>query len=936
MPSFRGSSNFRPLAGATIFGLKGLTGPTGPFGFSITGPTGSTASLIISGIQISDVTKVISYFENGTTHGASGSLQGITGNSITYFDGKTGSTGTGFIFAYSDIENKDITLRKIKGTTGFRSFVGITSSDETITITVDRFDAGLTLTAGINSQVVSTNFQSDFVGATLDTIKYGDVTNVIRTLKSNVYEKTKSPSGNTGSLTYSSSEETVIINLDPITTYNNFSDRDSLAKVFSIDLNQFGKSSIEIKIKDPLINDPIGFSLHIKNGPGITYINPSNLVFKTESGKRVLFPFDRQPCIYRKDESYLMHFISVKDNWYGYIFEKESGSGNYFCGIDYVPATEQSLQFSTFYNGQTGACCPSENAPCYTTTELMCDGYFHGIGTTCGSTFSFCSDSQGACCVKNIVDGKTNIYCLENISITDCLSLSSDSIDVIFSKEKTCEDLNCQNAFNDFGACCDGRGNCTQKTRQTCILSGNSFLGKGTSCSDKDGSQICSSGIGACCSKTGTCSITTASSCFSNNGFYHGDGTTCSGVTCLTSLNCGDFLGINLKPGDLFGGGVVVGVYNPHGSKILGAKHAFSRQGTTGTYMFGGETFSEYYASEIDFTGYGVTGETCLAYTNKENIESYYIIAALHPITVDKQGNLVDPSVESPWQETFAWYGNGVAWGPILNLDKFTLDDFTYLDKTYEKYYLQYKEGYYGVTGESLNNIVTLTLQSCAETRRYGSDPIARLFTRNIKTSNGMWNRNWGLYNTIRLVSADNADYIGLNINGGFTSGTELNAAKIIGLFDNSKYTNDFGLTGNPKELTDWYIPSHDELAFMAANCVSDSSNPYLGFNLNSHMLMNNGIPLYGWHWSSTGSFNEKVKGEGVYNSGKVQHGSVAWALFFDPNGDSSSFMNKKEQRSEQLKVRPIRAIRCDGKIPQQSTQQYKLWKVPKLLRNIK
>lgn len=940
MPSIRGSSNYRAISGITVYGSKGLTGPTGATGFSVIGPTGSTASLIISNIVLSGYS-LINYFTDGSTYGASGAVVGITGNTIVYLDGKTGSTGTGFIFSSSNPEDRDITIRKIKGFTGFRAFVGITSSDDSITITVDRYDAGVTLTAGNLSEVISTNFQNDFIGATAGSIKYGDITNTIRVLKTNVYEKTKSPSGSTGSLTYTASTESVNIFIDPVNTYNNFSDRNSLAKIFSIDFNEYGSNNIEVTIANPLPDKPIGFSLHVKNGPGILNINdPTKVIFKNVNGIPVLFPLNKQPCLYQEDQSYLIHFISIKDNWYGYIFGKESGSGNYFCDNNYRHLTQSNIQFLQFYNGLTGACCKSDGT-CTITTSSSCSGFFSGVGTTCGAGItSSCNENIGSCCVKNTVDGKINNYCIDNISAYDCLSLNSNSVKTIFSGfGKTCKDVNCQSAFDDLGACCDGKGHCEELTKEECISQGSSFLGTGILCYSESKTPICSEGTGACCSKTKACTNTSAANCFSSGGYYHGDGTTCAGVTCSNELSCGGFLGINLQPGDIFGGGLVVGIYNPNGSKLLGAKHAFSRQGMTATFMNGGETFAEYYASEIDFIGYGVTGESCLTY-NSQDVDSYYIIVSLYPASVNKVGNLIDPTEEAPWQEKFAWYGNGIAWGPILNLEKYTLSDFTYLDKTYEQYYLQYKEGYYGVTGESINNIISVTLQSCAESRKNGSDPIARLFTRNIKTSNGLWNRNWGLYNTIRLVSADNADYLGIQskpyINGGFTSGTELTAARVIGLFNNNDYSNDYGITANPKELSDWYIPSHDELAFLAANTVSDATNQYLGFNLNSSLLVNGGVPLYDWYWSSTGSFNTGITGEGMYNSGKVDHGSVAWSIYFDSKGDSNNFKTKKENRSEHLKVRAIRAIRCDGKIPQPSTPQYKLWRVPSLLRNIK
>lgn len=940
MPSLRGSSNFRTISGATIYGLKGNTGPTGPTGPSIKGPTGSTAELILSNITIVDK-KLINYFTDGSTLGVTGTLKGITGNTVIYLDGKTGSTGSGFIFYSSEPENKNITIRKIKGTTGSRAYVNLIDSDESITIDVQRYDGEINYSSGIVTQIVTSNFAGNFVGATLSSINYGSNLNVISVLKSSVYEKTKSPSGNTGSLTYTANSDRIIINLDPVNTYNNFSDRNSLAKIFSIDLNQFGSREIEVILENPP-QYPIGFSLHIRNGPGISNVSDfSKLIFKTKNNRPVLFPLNKQPCIYRENENYVIHFISIKDNWYGYIFGKVSGNENYFCNNNYQNLTQSSLNAIQFYNGLTGSCC-TINGTCEITSKINCDGYFNGIGTTCGVGITgICYSNLGSCCVKNIVDGKFNVYCIENISAYDCLALQTKSVETIFSGNgKTCKDINCQNSFNDVGACCDGKGKCDQLNEIECVSTGGEFLGKGTLCYYNGLTPICSEGIGACCSITGSCSNITASACFSGGGYFQGNGTTCAGVTCTNYLNCGGFLNVSLKPGDLFGGGVVVGIYNPNESALLGAKHAFSRQGITSSFMFGGETFSEYYTSELDFIGYGITGESCITY-NTQDVDSYYIIASLQHACVDKNNNFVNPTLTSPWLEKFAWYGTGIAWGPILNLQKYTLDEFTFLDKTYEQYYLQYKEGYYKVTGESLNNIISFTFQSCAESRKNGFDPIARLFTRNVKTSNGLWNRNWGLYNTIRMISADNADYLKLTdkpyITGGFTSGNELTAAKLIRFFNNNDFTNSYGLTGNPSQLSDWYIPSHDELAFIAANCISDGTNKYSGFNLNSYLLLNDGIPFYDWYWSSTGSFNTDIENEGIYNNNQItKHGSVAWALYFDINGDSTNFKCKKENRSELLKVRAIRAIRCDGKIPSQNTPEYKLWKVPKLLRNNK
>jgi hypothetical protein len=188
------------------------------------------------------------------------------------------------------------------------------------------------------------------------------------------------------------------------------------------------------------------------------------------------------------------------------------------------------------------------------------------------------------------------------------------------------------------------------------------------------------------------------------------------------------------------------------------------------------------------------------------------------------------------------------------------------------------------------------------------------------------------------MLSADNAYYRKLSSTyynySEFESGDEWNSLYALKLFDNDDYSNSYGLTGNPSALSDWFIPSHDELAFIAANTVTDSSTRYYGFDINANLLANNGIPLYGWHWTSTGAFDETNKPEGIYVSGKPQHGSVAWALYFDENGSSTKFITKKESRSTELKVRPVRLMKCDGSVPSITSDAYKLWKTPDLLRN--
>jgi hypothetical protein len=934
MASIRGSSQFKAIKGITIYGITGPTGPQGPRGTDFFGRTGPTASIILSGITLSAGFTLVTRFTNGTSFSASGLLYGVTGDTTIYLDGKTGSTGTGYVFVGATASERTIQLRKIKGSTGYRSYIGVTQDSDTITISVDRYDGEYGLSAGTLAQIIATDSNGKLIGVTLGAAKYLNLANTVQINKANVFERTIGAKSGYGTyLTYINivgSDRKVFITLK-----NNNSDT-SNSKIYSIDLNEFGRDTTEIILPSPQVT-PLAITLHIQNGE--TPENYIRTTFRDNNGKLVVFPFNRHPC-FRSGENYVLHFISVKDTWYGYIFNKVAGSGNYFCSNVVGNFTETANNILNFYSGITGSCCKGDGT-CEITTDGLCDGFFAGVGTTCGviGSTSVCSETVGSCCIKNTSDGQISTYCIENVSPFDCLMLNNFSVESVFTgTEKTCKDVNCQNCFDKTGGCCDGKGNCKDLTKEDCIASGGSFLGRGILCYSDDTNPTCSSGSGACCYTNGTCTVTDAYTCFSNDGNYHGNGTSCNGITCASQLSCGGYLGFPLSPGDLIGGGMVVGIYNPRTSRLLGGAHAFSRQGITASFMYGGETGAGYYTSENDYVGYGVTGESCLAAVSQD-VDSYYIIVSLYPASVDVNGNSVNPTEELAYNDTFPWYGDGNAWGPILNLTTYTYGDFTYLTQSYDSSYMRYGEGYYGVTGESLDNIKNVTFQSCYSTRKNGIDPVARLFTRTVKSSNGLWNRNWGLYNTIRMLSADNADYLKISqppyfTSDEFTSGVDMTAVRALKLFDNDDYTNNHGLTANPNQLTDWYIPSHDELAFIAANTVTDSTNPYYGFNTNSYLLSNGGVPLYDWHWSSTGSFDITSPTEGVYISGKPEHGSVAWALYFDSSGDSTNFKVKKETRSSELKVRPIRALRCDGVVPDVSSEQYKLWKTPDLLRN--
>jgi len=934
MPSIRGSSQFKAIQGITIYGVTGNTGPQGPRGIDLTGPTGPTADKVFTGITLSNF-KLVSIFQNGTTYAATGLFKGATGNTLILLDGKTGSTGTGYIFKNSLPSDKTITIRKLEGTTGIRSSIELTNenSNTEILINVDRYDGTYTHLYGDLTDILATDGSGNLVGATLGSAKYGNLAQSIKINKTNIFEKTESSIFGTTDQPFNIAQPPIWF-IKPTVL-----EKSSRSKIFSLDAFNIMPGGISGEISC-YIEDPSAlnsFSLHIQNGKWTEQNIPP--IISTIDDNLVLFPFNKIPCPL-ENQNVIIHFININGKYYGYIFGKNSNIDDFFCrDVNPPPLPIPATVILQNYNGITGACCTGISGCTYTTYQL-CDGFFAGPGSTCGITGSYlCSQQNGSCCVKNTIDGKINTYCIENITANDCLSLNNNSTEAVFNGiESICSNIDCSECFEDRGACCDGKGNCTSKTQIDCILSGGNFLGKGILCVANSKDPVCSTGTGACCAVTGSCTNTTAETCFENGGYYFGANSICSGVTCNSSLRCGGFLQTPLKPGDLFGGGMVVGIYSPSKSKLLGGRHAFSRHGTTLDFMSNQETISDYYQSEGDYIGYGFTGENCAALRQKDT-DSYYLIVSMYPASIDGRGEAIDPTQEEAIQDEFAWFGDGIAWGPMLSPTTYSYDDFTFLDKTYEKEFLQYGEGFYGITGESLDNIKSNTFQSCYSTRKNGTDAIARLFARNVKTSNGLWHRNWGLYNTIRMLSADNANYLKINSGSIFTydefaSGITMNSLWALKLFDNNNFQNSHGLTANPEQLTDWYIPSHDELAFIAANTVNDSSNKYYGFNVNQYLLSNNGVPLYGWHWSSTGSFDITDPEEGIYTAGKPQHGSVAWAMYFDSLGDSEKYKVKKEKRIEKLKVRPIRALRCDGGKPSSTSDSYKLWKVPDLLRN--
>ena len=529
--------------------------------------------------------------------------------------------------------------------------------------------------------------------------------------------------------------------------------------------------------------------------------------------------------------------------------------------------------------------------------------------------------------------------------------------------------MDCYAASKDLGACCDGLGNCELLTKTECDRLQRFFHGEGIPCTKTYGTttiEICSGGTGACCEGSACSNNTTFKSCVDSGNLYAGDRSKCCGIDCVSDefrARSSSVSSLNLQPGDLYAGGMVVGIYRPNGGRVYG-NGSFGKDktaswnelmvggtGSTTDIGFGGES----YRSKYDFHGYGFTSDIgCSEFNDLDildddtRIDSYYIITALSPLAVtgDREAVLLQdyPSATAE----FYWGNKGSSWGPIYNQDTLQYND---LNVDYKNKFIL-NEGYWydQFMGEpSLINLPLNTYTTCAAARNIGTDGVSKLLSRPNQSANGFWHRNYGFYNNVRIIGADNALSQGYNgTNDSYTSNQfgpgltadYVSAFRVCRLYDdrlNGTTGAVDGLTGsNIPEVSSWYIPRHDELGFIAENCISDNS---YDFNLNSHLLANSASAYNGWYWSSTGAFDETKGITGGYQEGVMvssnsgltaDSGTLAWAMKFDIGGNKNRFLNAKKNRTHNTyQVRPIRMIRCDGKYSND-----KLTKMPKVLRD--
>lgn len=927
-PSFRGPD-----------GPRGPTGPVGNQGNAGFGPTGPTG-YGISTINLSNAI-VNTVYTDGTILG-SDEIDDVQGN---YYIEVTAATAGNFSPLQSTelVEDLELSVDGILTTfpytrrlnfknikTNSDQFIQISYTDpdstdtaETITIAYNVFNLSASVVSGgpVNSLVVNNpgNIQSGLTGTTYGTseqVTNFGILNVAEQLK--IVSKSTFASSTVNVWTIDPSEASVFY----LAGYSSISTES--------DTHVHG-NHICVK-KDTTTNSTKGFTIifpkeffaadQTNRVFYSTYDDIADVVeanftldnFKDTFEDNIVWQADSYFC--PSNGKYdAVNFISIGSRYVGIPVHYDTTTNTLAEyktlpeTFDCRPTSERSFFLSTFAP-VSGICCKTD-CTCETSYDYECTGIFYE-GVTCGS--NLCSN-LGACCLWS-TELRTTVPCQE-LTYCQCATLADENnLSFKWNKfttvKKTCDDFNCFNARNGIGACCDGIGGCSETTETACD---GYFQGEGVNCVTSDSISVCISGLGSCCDSGITCAPgITGEDCLAEFKTYFGDGSTCGDFICEAgNIPCYSVIENQiLRPGDEFDGGIVVGIFNPNQTTCLGPR-IFDGSTTTFSLLSGTTLTSvEPYQSVYDYSGYGFNPSSTCA----NNEDSYLLIVSKHPVNVNSSKTLI--SGESNTHQ-FIWSNGAVAWGPLVDISAGVVDELDVNN-------LSYKEGFIYDSSNETSSKLSLygnSFLSC-DAARFDTNSLTYLANRPTQSMTGNWSRNFGLYNTIRLVSSEYFYYnIALSQDGATLANytpisNDLTAGRALSIYNNS-------IPAEQTVSSKWYIPSIDELGFIADKCKSTSE-----FNLNAILLQYGYTPLTGWYWSSTGALNV-ANNEGVLTPSGITHGSEAWAINFDVDGITENMQASRKARTNTYKVRPVRLIRCDKQYGVVGNENYKVWNVPVL-----
>ena len=450
--------------------------------------------------------------------------------------------------------------------------------------------------------------------------------------------------------------------------------------------------------------------------------------------------------------------------------------------------------------------------------------------------------------------------------------------------------------------------------------------------------------------------------CIEQGHLYFGKCSTCGEFNCVKTC-WNPIPGIPLvEYGDEIEDGIVVGIFNPNSSRclgntafggVLGSTDVFTNPSIFNLLTNGDERVAEPYFSKYNNNGYGFTKTSC-------DEDSWLLIVSKYPVMLnDDPLNIISTDINSTTNlKKFTWSHGGTYFGNIMTdagglAQDSESDDIPIGDGEFPGDVTR-DEGWYVFNTPSgltyYGNAYSFT--NC--TNQYNLNPRYRSghgLARGRTTFNGKWNPSWGLYNTIRMVGAErhanNTDIeftddfrFSYTFGAGFTfsyttwSTSQQSCGEAISAYNLAKTPIHF-----PK-ISNWYIPSMDELSFIADKIVNDDLNGYIGI-AGGVSIGDARLSANGWVWSSTGTFNEGNTGEywqttnplgiplATSQTFPVSHGTEAWATQF-----TTEVKVKKANRLEQFEVRPVRMMRCDGRyydMNSNPSKYHRFWKVPNL-----
>jgi hypothetical protein len=659
MPVYGSSRIIRPnIIGIT--GNTGNTGPTGSTGNTgPTGPTGSTGNTggSIRGMTLTE-NQIVTEFTDETLRSAP-NIVGQTGNYVIFADGNNlGGIGLN-IFSGLSLENitdGQIYNLNIRGLTTASQ----NSTTKTIEIVSDEFNKNIGITYNLRnisyigisagSQPELLVYNSGFRGLTgtaydknaktvdMQTTNYGERVHFVAPIKKDVvgtdsiyfYWPIDWKQGNIFKLgSYSDQIPGGKIVIAQILLIENPVDTSNAYGITVIAPSGITSSSTVFTGYATTTNVALGVTLaHGQNTPSSEQVD-----FSTIS-----WPLGYPPCLTTNTD--VITSVFIDGIWYSNfgVYNKQ------YTSTDTIDIDETIFDNSYLNCAgskppdnpelETVLCCNSETGRVTTVPFGTCIGIVVDrptdckapppVGTCCQictgnsrqTTESACPDTDTWTNIENdpnctILNPPLGICCYRNgtsiikhqVLVSDCqCSQLANNIPAnkIWTPIDSCNEnisaINCQNAFNGLGACCDGTGNCTTTTRDIC---NKYWQGEGKVCSYSSGSVIkqrCKNGPSACC-LDGNC--TPSSSETSCSGDYYGCGFTCGDFTCTGNPNPGigtctpcqattqtPFIvkkyasngtvsgTTQLKIGDFFAGGIVAGVFNPNGVTCLGNHRA--------------------------------------------------------------------------------------------------------------------------------------------------------------------------------------------------------------------------------------------------------------------------------------------------------------------------------------------------------------------------